>query len=109
MRSVKLKLLIVCTVVGWLALMGSSIQTAEAARWSFHFTYPDCPGGDLEVWATKDCVRQWPPLLEGYAKNCKKYVGPLPGAPYNDLIFDFFWEYECRNEDHVKIALPGWN
>jgi len=112
MRSVKL--LIVCTVVGWLALIGSSVQTADAARWSFHFTYttPDgqvvCPGGDLEVWATKDCVRRLL-LFKGYAKHCKKYVGPVPGAPYNDVIFDFFWDYECNNHDHIKIALPGWN
>ena len=107
MRSVKLKLLIVCTVVGWLALMGSSIQTAEAARWSFHFTYPDCPGGKLEVWPTIDCVRQRLLLFKGYAKNCEKYVGPVPGAPYNDLIFDFYWNFWCRNHDHIKIALPS--
>ncbi len=108
MRSVKLKLLIVCIVVGWLALMGSSIQTADAARWSFHFTYPDCPGGDLEVWATIDCVRHLQ-LVKGYAKNCKKYVGHIPGAPYNDLIFDFYWDFWCGNHDHIKIALPNWN
>ena len=107
MRTVKSKLLIVCIVVGCLALMGSSVQTAEAAQWSFHFTYPDCPGGDLEVWATQDCVRQLQ-LVKGYAKNCKKYVGHIPGAPYNDLIFDFYWDYKCGNHDHIKIALPGW-
>jgi len=108
MRSVKSKLLIVCIVVGWLALMGSSIQTAEAAKWSFHFTYPDCPGGRLYVWATKDCVRKLL-LFGGYAKNCEKYVGHVPGAPYNDLIFDFFWDYKCGNHDHIKIALPTQN
>jgi hypothetical protein len=108
MRSVKLKMLIICTVVAWLALTGTSIQTADAATWSFHFTYPDCPGGDLEVWATKDCVRRLL-LVKGYAKNCETYIGHVPGAPYNDLIFDFYWDFSCNNEDHIKIALPGWD
>ena len=108
MRTVKSKLLVVCIVLGLLAVMGSSVQTADAAKWSFHFSYPDCPGGDLEVWATENCVRKLL-LFKGYAKNCKKYVGPVPGAPYNDVIFDFFWDFQCKNADHIKIALPGWN
>ncbi len=108
MKTVTSKLLVVCVVLGLLAVIPGSVQTAEAARWSFHFSYPDCPGGDLEVWATKDCVRQLL-LFGGYAKNCKKYVGHVPGAPYNDLIFDFYWDYECGNHDHIKIALPNWN
>ena len=108
MKTVKSKLLVVCVVLGLLALIPGFVQTADAAKWSFHFTYPDCPGGDLEVWATQDCVRQLQ-LVKGYAKNCKKYVGHIPGAPYNDLIFDFYWDYWCGNHDHIKIALPNWN
>jgi hypothetical protein len=108
MRSVKLKMLIICTVVGWLALTGTSIQTADAATWSFHFTYPDCPGGDLEVWATKNCVRKLL-IVKGYAKNCETYIGQVLGPPYNDLMFDFYWDFWCNNEDHIKIARPTKN
>ncbi|MGB2807415.1 MAG: hypothetical protein WBC22_06730 [Sedimentisphaerales bacterium] len=108
MRTVTSKLLVVCVVLGLLAVIPGFVQTADAARWSFHFSYPDCPGGDLEVWATRDCVRQLL-LFGGYTKNCRKYVGHVPGAPYNDLIFDFYWDFWCGNHDHIKIALPGWN
>jgi hypothetical protein len=108
MKKTNVKLSIFCIVLGLLAVIPGAVQTADAARWSFHFSYPDCPGGDLEVWATRDCVRQLL-LFKGYAKNCKKYIGPVPGAPNNDIIFDFYWDYECNNHDHIKIALPNWN
>ncbi len=83
-------------------------SAAQAARWQFHFYYSDCPGGNLNVYATIDCVRQLL-LFEGYAKNCEIYGGFVPGEPYNDVIFDFYWDYWCDNEDHIKFALPGWN
>lgn len=108
MGRLKLKLLAVCIVAGLFAVTAVSVQTAEAARWNFHFTYGQCPGGDLAVWATINCVPRLN-LFSGYAKQCKTYSGFVPGPPYNDVIFVFEWDYWCGNVDYIKIALPGWN
>ncbi|HNQ24922.1 MAG TPA: hypothetical protein PKK06_17735 [Phycisphaerae bacterium] len=82
--------------------------SADAAQWSFHFTYSGCPGGNLQVWGTVDCQRT-DLLFEGYAVNCQTYSGSVPGDPINDIIFDFWWDATCGNNDHIKFALPGWN
>ncbi|MBU0639164.1 MAG: IPTL-CTERM sorting domain-containing protein [Planctomycetes bacterium] len=86
-----------------------SPQLSVAGEWTFHFSYYDCPGGNLQVWGTIDCVRQDPPLFEGYVTACETYRGAVPGPPINDVIFDFAWDWWCGNVDHIKFALPGWN
>ena len=94
-----------------LLLLALISQSAEAARWSYHFNWDDgdCPGGDLRVYGTIDCQIQEPPIFEGYAVYCQTYRGFVPGDPINDVIFEFDWDYWCNNKDRFKIALPGWD
>ncbi|MBL7215676.1 MAG: hypothetical protein ISS71_08370 [Phycisphaerae bacterium] len=82
-------------------------NAAGEARWRFHFTYGQCPGGDLEVWSTQNCQRMQQ-IFRGYTKTCKDYEGIVPGNPANDVMFDFYWDYWCNNEDHFKIAIPNY-
>ncbi|MHC4385668.1 MAG: DUF7901 domain-containing protein [Planctomycetota bacterium] len=96
-------MLILCLAV-FTFLTAMNVEAAEA-RWKFHFTYGQCPGGDLEVWATQDCQRIQR-IFKGYAKTCKDYEGIVPGNPANDVMFDFYWDYWCNNEDHFKIVAP---
>ena len=91
-----------------LSVTAFASTSAHAASWSFHFSYYDCPGGQLQVWGTVDCVRTQL-IVETYANNCQTLTGDVPGEPINDIIFDFYWDYWCGNEDHIKFALPGWN
>lgn len=91
------------------AVMIVPVHTTEAAEWSFHFTYSMCPGGHLEVWATIDCVRTLK-VFEGHVVECEEYKGYFPDDPqYNDIVFDFDWDYWCDNEDHIKIAWADWD
>lgn len=82
----------------------------KSAQWTFHFSWPDqeyAPGGDLRVYATKNCVNQ-SLLFEGYAVNCQQYKGYVPGFPINDVLFEFDWDAECHNKDRFKIARATW-
>jgi hypothetical protein len=90
-------------------LIGAFNQKTDAARWTFHFEFSDCPGGNLTVWGTINCIKVEPPIFEGYAKKCHVYKGLMPGPPINDLIYEFHWDWWCGNVDIFKIALPGWH
>jgi hypothetical protein len=91
-------------------------QMARAAEWTFYFDsgYIDpgagvvCPGGKLTVHATINCVKQGAPIYEGDVVREQAYSGVIPGEPINDWVFKFDWNYICNNEDHYKLALPGW-
>lgn len=88
------------------------VECPEIPKWTYHFKFPGCPGGTLKVYGTHDCVRQDPPLFNGYAKNCDTYQGYIPkkinNKEINDVIFDFDWDWWCNNEDHIKFVSPKW-
>ena len=104
----------------WLLVTGVMlavwVQPAEAAQWKFHFrsNYIDsrvgtvCPGGDLAVYGTIDCVNVEPPLFQGYATRCQTYQGAIPGWA-NDIKFIFDWNYICANHDEAKWARTVYN
>lgn len=85
------------------------VSTADAARWSFHFSYTSAPGGQLRVYATINCQKVQPPIFEGYAVMCSTYSGWVPPAPVNDLMFEFDWDYWCGNKDRFKVAVPVYD
>jgi len=90
------------------------VECPDLPKWTYHFTFSGgCPGGTLQVFGTHNCVRQDPSLFNGYAKFCDTYQGYIPktlnGYEINDVIFDFYWDWWCNNEDHIKFASPSWN
>lgn len=90
-----------------------NVSGVSNAEWSFHFSFGDCPGGDLEVWGTHNCEKVGKPIFKGYAKACEDYEGIVPltieGVTINDVNFDFDWDYPCPNVDHIKLVKPTWN
>lgn len=87
-------------------------QTAGAADWGFHITYPEAAGGNLWVWGTIDCDRVMLIVEVNDVPHCETISGEVPGDPINDIVFDYHWPPPpegCGNEDHIKFALPGWN
>jgi hypothetical protein len=89
------------------------VECPDLPKWTYHFKFAGCPGGLLQVYGTHNCVRQVPPLFNDYAKFCDIYQGYVPktigGNEINDIIFDFYWDFSCNNEDHIKFASPSWN
>lgn len=89
------------------------VECPDLPKWTYHFKFAGCPGGILLVYGTHNCVRQEPPLFNDYAKFCDVYQGYVPktigGNEINDIIFDFYWDFACNNEDHIKFASPSWN
>jgi hypothetical protein len=89
------------------------VECPDLPEWDFHFTFEGCPGGILVVLGTVDCVEQYPQIFAGHIERCKTYEGYIPrtvdGQSINDLIFKFYWNSECNNEDHIKFASPSWN
>jgi len=89
------------------------VECPDLPKWTYHFTFDGCPGGNLFVFGTHNCVSQDPPLFAGYAKHCETYQGYVPKTlnnnEINDVIFDFYWDWWCNNEDHIKFASPSWN
>lgn len=94
-------------------------ESPKFPTWHYHFwsdyIHPDeedvCRGGRLEVWGTLNCEK----VLQIYSGNieaCTIYSGYIPFSiwwPINDLMFDFYWDYACENEEHVKFVLPYYN
>lgn len=88
------------------------VECPKLPKWTYHFKYPSCPGGTLKVYGTHNCIRLEPPLFNKYAKQCNKYQGYIPkkinDKEVNDIIFDFNWDYWCKNEEHIKFVSPKW-
>ena len=77
------------------------------AEWSFHFRHSDCPGGWLQVWGTRDCVRVHR-IFDGPIEECRIYKGPVP--PWcNDYETEFVWDYWCGNVDTHKTAVARYD
>jgi len=89
------------------------VECPKLPSWTFHFWYYDCPGGWLEIYGTHNCERFYPPIFDDYIISCKEYTGYIPdkidGYTVNDIIFDFYWDYWCNNEDHIKFVNSDWN
>jgi len=89
------------------------VECPDLPEWSFHFNFDGCPGGLLWIFGTINCEIQYPSLFFGYAENCKTYEGYIPrtvgGDSINDIIFEFYWDFWCNNEDHIKFASPEWD
>lgn len=100
-------------VVVPVAVAALCMASADGAIWKYHFKSSyvapgqsgPCPGGDLRVYGTINCVKQEPPLFSGYAVRCQEYTGSIPPA-YNDIRYEFDWDYVCHNKDRYKQAVP---
>lgn len=109
-------------------VMALSVQTADAASWTFHFkgygpppNHPEwgpCPGGMLEVWATHDCqILGDEPWFSGFAATCETYSGQVAdevdGVEVNDILLTFDWgidgNYGCGNYDEIKFVKPTYD
>ena len=92
---------------------GFVVECPKIPTWDFHFWYYDCPGGWLEIYGTHNCERLYPPIFDDYIISCEDYTGYIPdtidGYSVNDIIFDFYWDYWCNNEDHIKFVNSDWN
>ncbi|HEC80826.1 MAG TPA: hypothetical protein ENI42_00145 [Thermoplasmatales archaeon] len=87
-------------------------ESPRLPTWKYHFSYSDCPGGWLRVYATHNCARIGL-LFDGYVRSCQTYEGFVPekigDLTVNDVIYDFYWDYYCNNVDHIKLVYPNYN
>ncbi|RLF51597.1 MAG: hypothetical protein DRN19_02510, partial [Thermoplasmata archaeon] len=87
-------------------------ESPKLPMWRYHFSFPNCPGGWLRVYATHNCMRI-KLLFDGYIRSCETYEGFIPDKvddlTVNDIIFDFYWDAPCKNEEHTKLVYPVYN
>lgn len=87
-------------------------ESPRLPTWKYHFSYSDCPGGYLRVYATHNC-RRIGLLFDGHIRRCQTYEGFVPekidGFTVNDIIYDFYWDSPCKNVEHIKLVYPTYN
>lgn len=87
-------------------------ESPKLPTWRYHFSFPNCPGGWLRVYATHNCMRI-KLLFDGYIRSCETYEGFVPekvnDLTVNDIMFDFYWDAPCKNVEHTKLVYPTYN